>query len=81
MKKKLLIGAILAALMVAVFAGEYVHHGFSVKCARCVELQHNGDSGIQVQIAWRTHEYKTVDGKTYALYRCQGGHSYWAEIR
>lgn len=62
------------------FTSEYVHYGFSVKCAKCVELAEKGVS-LEKQIAWRTHHYREKDGKTYAMYRCQGGHQYWAEIR
>lgn len=62
------------------FTTEYAHYGFSVKCARCVEL-HEKDAGLSIQIAWRTCDYKKENGKVYAIYKCQGGHKYWAEIK
>lgn len=70
------------AVMFSVFAGEYIHYGHTVKCAKCVEALKAGDSTVQVQVAWRTTApYKKVGDKVYAQYHCYGGHYYWAEIR
>lgn len=77
MKKNLLI--LILSLFFVAFAGEYIHYGFTVKCAKCVEL-YEKDKTISKNIAWRTFHYKSENGKTYALYRCQGGHNYWAKI-
>jgi uncharacterized protein YxeA len=82
MKKKSIITIILIAIMFSVFAGEYIHYGYSVKCAKCVEAVKAGDSTVQVQVAWRTNTpYKKKGDKVYAKYHCSGGHYYWAEIR
>lgn len=62
------------------FASDYAHYGFNVKCARCKELKDKGVA-LEQQIAWRTHIYKSENGKTYAIYRCAGGHEYWAELK
>ena len=77
--KKTIIAIILALLTMTVYA-DYIHHGFSVVCAKCTEW-HNKDSSISKHIAYRTCEYKIEDGKVYALYKCDGGHQYWAEIK
>ena len=80
--KKNIITIILIAIMFSVFAGEYIHYGYSVKCAKCVEAVKAGDSTIQVQVAWRTNTpYKKKGDKVYAKYHCFGGHCYCAEIR
>lgn len=82
MKKRSIITIILMAVMFSVFAGEYIHYGHTVKCAKCVEALKAGDSTVQVQVAWRTTTpYKKVGDKVYAQYHCYGGHYYWAEIR
>lgn len=82
MKKKSIITIILMAIVFSVFAGEYIHYGYSVKCAKCVEALKAGNSTIQVQVAWRTTApYKKVGNKVYAQYHCCSGHYYWAEIR
>lgn len=79
MKKALVI--LLLLLVGAIgFTTEYSHYGFSVKCARCKELKDSGVA-LEQQIAWRTVEYKSENGKTYAKYKCQGGHVYWAELK
>lgn len=79
MKKKIIAILMLLVLSVAgVYA--YAHYGFSVKCAKCVEISMK-DPGIEIQIAWRTTEYKSENGKTYAIYKCAGGHKYWAELK
>lgn len=78
--KKFLMVLLLCLVGAIGFTTEYAHYGFSVKCARCVEL-HRTDPGLSIQIAWRTCDYKTENGKTYAIYRCGGGHQYWAEIK
>ena len=46
MKKKSIIMIILIAIMFSVFAGEYIHYGYSVKCAKCVEDLKAGNSTI-----------------------------------
>lgn len=61
------------------FTVSYKHYGFSVKCAKCIE-QHNKNASYRMNIAWRTCNYKNIDGTTCAEYRCEGGHSYFAEI-
>ena len=82
MKKRSIITIILMAVMFSVFAGEYIHYGHTVKCAKCIEAVKAGDSTEQVQVAWRTTApYKKVGDKVYAQYHCYGGHYYWAEIR
>lgn len=78
--KKLTIIMIIALFICSLSFADYVHYGHNVKCAKCVEL-HEKDAGLEQQIAWRTHERKNVNGKAYALYKCPGGHKYWAEIR
>lgn len=81
MKKRICIIVLAVALLSAAFAGGYVHHGHSVKCAKCVE-QAKKWPGHYVCVAFRTTEpYKVEDGKVYAQYHCMGGHYYWAEIR
>ena len=80
MKKSILI---LFFLMVGgiLFPTEYVHHCYSVKCAKCVE-QAKEWPGHHVCVAFRTTEpYQKKDGKVYAQYHCMGGHYYWAELR
>ena len=58
----------------------YVHFGYSVKCAKCVES--SKDTCHLPGIAWRSTEpYKKKDGKVFACYKCEYGHKYWAELR
>lgn len=67
-------------LATTLFANEFAHHGFTVKCAKCEKI-YETNKHLQKQVAWRTHIYKREDGKLYAKYRCYGGHEYWAEIK
>lgn len=68
MKKRNIITIILMAVMFSIFAGEYIHYGYSVKCAKCVEAVKAGDSTIQVQVAWRTNTpYKKKGDKVYII--------------
>lgn len=78
--KKLFISILFVLLCSFCFTASYSHSGFSVKCAKCKELKDKGVS-LEQQIAWRTIEYKTENGKTYAKYKCAGGHQYWAELK
>lgn len=80
MKKKIIILALLAFTSL-MGAKAFKHSGksFNVICAECVE-ESKENSGIQIQIARRTFGYKKENGKLYAKYECQGGHSYWAEL-
>lgn len=78
--KKLFFILLFSLFCVVGFTTEYAHYGYSVKCARCVEL-HQKDPGLSIQIAWRSYDYKTENGKTYAIYKCAGGHKYWAELK
>ena len=78
--KKLFIILMLCLVGSVCFTTEYAHYGFSVKCAKCAELKLK-DPCLEQQIAWRTCDYKKENGKTYALYKCRGGHSYWAVLK
>lgn len=81
MKKRNIATIILMVLAFSLFAGEYIHYGHSVKCAKCMEEAKKWP-GHYVNVAWRTTEpYKKVGDKVYAQYHCFGGHYYWAEIR
>lgn len=75
---------ILVLLLIGVFSfaadSNYVHHGYSVKCAKCVEQSFT--THRIPSVAWRSNEpYQKKDGKVYALYKCEYGHKYWAELR
>jgi hypothetical protein len=79
MKKFFLVLILLLATSFG-FTTTYHHHGYSVKCAKCVE-QAKKWPGHHVCVAFRTTDpYKTENGKVYAKYHCMGGHYYWAEL-
>lgn len=77
--KKTLIVLLLLLVGTVGFTTEYGHYGFTVKCAKCTEM-HAKNAKFMINIAWRTHNYKKIDGVTCAEYRCSGGHRYFAEI-
>ena len=81
MKMKKILASLLVLLALFILtSGNYVHHCYSVKCAKCVEEMH--ETHHIPGIAWRSTEpYKIEDGKVYALYKCEYGHMYWAELR
>ena len=80
MKKKIIVLAFLAFTSL-IGAEVFKHSGraFSAKCAECIK-ESKKNTWVQIQIATRTFDYKRKDGKIYAKYSCQGGHSYWAEL-
>ncbi len=78
MKKILIVGLLLT--MCNVFSNEYSHTGFSAKCCMCVE-RHKQYSGYHINIARRTSKpYRKEGEDVYALYKCDGGHVYWAKL-
>lgn len=74
------VSTLILLLLLSVSAFAYTHYGFSVKCAKCIEL-HSAGQAIEIQIAWRTYDYKSENGKVFAIFRCPGGHKYWAELK
>ena len=80
MKKYILICVLFVLMTFGFAASNYKHSCYSVKCAKCVEEQHK--SHILPGVARRANEpYKKIDGKVYALYKCDYGHIYWAELK
>ena len=80
MRKLFITLIFILTLSFGLFAKDYIHYGFNVKCAKCTEY-HEKNAGYKINLAWRTHEYKKENGKIYAKYKCCGGCVYWAEIR
>ena len=75
MKKMWIIAFILSGIFI--LSSSY---SYSKKCKKCMEdLKNNNTRYYYMGLAHIdfSEPYRVIDGKVYALYRCEHGHKWW----
>lgn len=74
--KKVIIALCLFFTVYALFA-----YSYTVRCVVCKEA-FKKDKTVTVKPAWRDFKtpHKYINGKAYATYRCESGHSFLVEL-